>query len=137
MRNKLIRFANGIKNKKMKFTNYSFEKLDLEKLEPDTFIYADPPYLITTATYNEKKSWTENEEKKLLAFLDECTKKGIKFALSNVLSTDGKENQILKNWLAVNNYICHHLNHSYKNSNYHKKENAEKTDEVLITNYEL
>lgn len=135
MRNKLTQFANTIKNKKIKFTNHSFEKLDLEKLKAGSFIYADPPYLITTATYNEKNGWTKNQEKKLLAFLDACTGKRVKFALSNVLSTDGKENQILKDWLVVNKYTCHHLNYSYKNSNYHKKENAEKTDEVLITNY--
>ena len=137
MRNKLTQFAKEIQNKKIKFTNHSFEKLDLEKLEEDSFIYADPPYLITTATYNEKNGWTENEEKKLLSFLDECNVKNIKFALSNVLKTDGKKNQILEDWLLKNDYNCNHLKYSYKNSNYHKKENAEKTDEVLITNYEV
>ena len=63
--------------------------------------------------------------------------KNIKFALSNVLKTDGKKNQILEDWLLKNDYNCNHLKYSYKNSNYHKKENAEKTDEVLITNYEV
>ena len=72
----------------------------------------------------------------MLDFLDNCNSKSIRFALSNVLEIDGKENQILKNWLSKNNYICHHLNFSYKNSNYQKKYNQEKTDEVLITNYE-
>lgn len=103
------------------------------KLPQNTFVYADPPYLITCATYNEK-SWNEEEENRLLSYLDELTKAGIRFALSNVLSTDNKKNLVLQSWLNERNYICHHLDFSYKNSNYHKKTIA-KTDEVLITNY--
>ncbi|MCF0124449.1 MAG: DNA adenine methylase, partial [Clostridia bacterium] len=99
-------------------------------------IYADPPYLITTASYNEKSGWTEDDEKNLLAFLDNLTERKIKFAMSNVLETDGKENKILKSWLDnKSNYKCNHLSFSYSNSNYHKKNTASKTDEVLITNY--
>lgn len=136
MKNKLKLFVDVIQRKKIKFNNNSFEKFDIASLESGSFIYADPPYLITTATYNEKNAWTEADEQKLLDFLDNCNSKSIRFALSNVLEIDGKENQILKNWLSKNNYICHHLNFSYKNSNYQKKYNQEKTDEVLITNYE-
>ena len=67
-------------------------------------------------------------------FLDELSKNKIRFALSNVLSTDNKINTILQAWLNERKYNCHHLDFSYKNSNYHKK-NIAKTDEVLITNY--
>jgi len=137
MQNKLQIFSNALQEKKIKFTNKSFEKTEIDFLPENSFIYCDPPYLITTATYNEKKGWTENEERLLLSFLDKCKKKNIRFALSNVLSTDGKENQILKNWVSENDYFCHHLNYSYKNSNYHKKSSKIKTDEVLITNYEV
>ena len=96
-------------------------------------VYLDPPYLITCASYNEK-SWNDNEEKRLLDYLDYLNEHKVPFALSNVLSTDNKTNTILNEWLENRNYICHHLEFSYSNSNYHKKEIA-KTDEVLITNY--
>ena len=136
IRNKLNQFADVIQEKRIKFDNNSFENFDIENLETGSFIYADPPYLITTATYNEKNAWTETEEQKLLDFLDKCNSKNINFALSNVLEIDGKENLILREWLSKNTYVCHHLNYSYKNSNYQKKDNHDKTDEVLITNYE-
>jgi len=97
-----------------------FTKIKISSLSVQDFVYADPPYLITCATYNEK-SWSENEEKRLLAYLDELNDNKIRFALSNVLSTDGKTNNILKQWLDEKGYNCHHLDFSYKNSNYHKK----------------
>jgi len=52
----------------------------------------DPPYLITCSTYNEQGAWDEQSEKDLLAFLDKAHIKGVRFALSNVLKSKGKEN---------------------------------------------
>lgn len=133
MQNKLKSFLLAISNKNISFTNKDFTSIKAVPLSVQDFVYADPPYLITCATYNEK-SWNENEEKRLLTYLDELNDNKIRFALSNVLSTDGKTNNILKQWLDAKGYNCHHLDFSYKNSNYHKK-NISKTDEVLITNY--
>ena len=39
--------------------------------------------------------WTEIEEKALLEFLDEANEKGFSFALSNVLESKNKRNDIL------------------------------------------
>lgn len=134
MQNKLKVFLSAIKQKNIIFMNNDFSQINPKELQKNDFVYADPPYLITCATYNER-SWNEIQEKQLLAYLDNLTKKGIQFALSNVITTDNKTNQILKCWLEGNkNYNCHHLNFSYKNSNYQKK-NIGKSDEVLITNY--
>lgn len=133
MQNKLKSFLLTLSNKNISFTNKDFTKIKISSLSVQDFVYADPPYLITCAAYNEK-SWSENEEKRLLVYLDELNDNKIRFALSNVLSTDGKTNNILKQWLEEKRYNCHHLDFSYKNSNYHKK-NISKTDEVLITNY--
>ncbi|MBR0317862.1 MAG: DNA adenine methylase [Spirochaetia bacterium] len=134
MQDKLEIFLSTVKKQKIYFKNKDFAQILPNTLSSKAFVYADPPYLITCATYNEKH-WNESEEKRLLLYLDNISKIGIRFALSNVLSTDNKANTILSNWLENNsNYICHHLNYSYKNSNYHKK-NIAKTDEVLITNY--
>ena len=133
MQNKLRVFLTTLNKHNIIFSNKDFSEIKPMKLPQNTFVYADPPYLITCATYNEK-SWNEEEENRLLSYLDELTKAGIRFALSNVLSTDNKKNLVLQSWLNERNYICHHLDFSYKNSNYHKKTIA-KTDEVLITNY--
>lgn len=133
MQNKLKSFLLALSNKNISFTNKDFTSIKATTLSVQDLVYADPPYLITCATYNEK-SWNENEEKRLLTYLDELNSNKIRFALSNVLSTDGKTNNILKQWLDAKGYNCHHLDFSYKNSNYHKK-NISKTDEVLITNY--
>jgi DNA adenine methylase len=115
------------------FTNRSFEELNVEKLTADDFVYCDPPYLITCATYNEKDGWNEIKERQLLALLDNLNDNGIKFALSNVLFSKGKTNDILYEW--SNKYNVYHLNNTYANSNYHTKDKSTKADEVLITNY--
>ena len=133
MQNKLNFFLSALKEKNISFSNCYFSDLKIRELSKNDFVYADPPYLITCATYNEKL-WNEEEEKRLLSYLDELSENGIQFALSNVLSTDNKTNSILQEWLNKRNYHCHHLEFSYKNSNYHKK-HIDKTDEVLITNY--
>ena len=133
MQNKLKSFLSALAEKNITFTNCYFSDIKISELSKNDFVYADPPYLITCATYNEK-SWNQEEEKKLLSYLDELSENGIRFALSNVLSTDDKTNLILQDWLNNRKYNCHHLDFSYKNSNYHKKHIA-KTDEVLITNY--
>ena len=133
MQNKLKNFLSTLSTKNITFSNSYFSDIKISSLNKNDFVYADPPYLITCATYNEK-SWNEEEEKHLLTYLDELDGNKIHFALSNVLSTDGKTNDILKQWLTEKGYNCHHLDFSYKNSNYHKK-NISETDEVLITNY--
>lgn len=133
MQSKLKSFLFTLANKNISFSDEDFSEIKPISLSTNDFVYADPPYLITCATYNEK-SWNKNEEKRLLAYLDELNENKIRFALSNVLSTDKKTNNILKQWLVEKKYNCHHLDFSYKNSNYHKK-NISETEEVLITNY--
>ncbi|WP_019002584.1 DNA adenine methylase [Succinimonas amylolytica] len=133
MQEKLKKFLAELEHKNIFFSNDCFSVFPADSLSQNDFVYADPPYLITCATYNEK-SWNEQEEKKLLVYLDRLNERGIRFALSNVLSTDDKVNLILQDWLGKRAYKCHHLVFSYKNSNYQKKKKSE-TDEVLITNY--
>lgn len=135
MKNKLILFSEELKRKDVHFSVYDFRNIDLDELSVDTFIYCDPPYLITGATYNENGSWTERDEKDLHLFLDKANEKGFKFALSNVLVSKNKENSILKEWIKQRNYNCHHLDKSYSNSNYQRKNKKSISEEVLITNY--
>ena len=114
-----------------------FRKFDTSKLTSKDFVYVDPPYLITCATYNEQGGWGEKDEKDLLSFLDELNDRNIRFALSNVLRSKGKENSILIEWLEKNaeKYKALQLNYSYSNSNYQTKDKNSSSEEVLITNY--
>lgn len=111
-----------------------FAKADLSALTKDDFVYCDPPYLITCATYNEQDGWNETKEQELLELLDTLNERGVKFALSNVFENKGKSNDKLKVW--AEQYNVHYLNHTYGNCNYHAKDKASNsTVEVLITNY--
>jgi len=114
-----------------------FRELNSETWNEQTFVYADPPYLITCATYNEQDGWSEDLEKELLQYLDNLHNRGIRFALSNVLRSKGKENQILLEWIKVNanRYRVIYLDYSYANSNYHTKDKTASAEEVLIVNY--
>ena len=137
MQNKLSLFVDRLKEGNYEFSCIDFEKLDISSFGSKDFIYADPPYLITCATYNEQDGWNPEKEKALYVFLDKATDSEIKFALSNVLSSEGKENKLLIDWLEKNKsrYNTIHLNYNYSNSNYHKKDRKTGSDEVLITNY--
>lgn len=133
MKNNLIKFHQRIKEKDIVFLNKDFRQLKVDKLGNNDFVYCDPPYLITCATYNEKDGWNQECEEDLLKLLDELDTKKIKFALSNVLYSKGKTNDLLIEW--SKKYTVHHLDYTYQNCNYHTKDKTNKSDEVLITNY--
>lgn len=134
LKKNLIAFHKAIHEKNIVFTNKNFVELNFNKVKPNDFIYCDPPYLITCATYNEQGGWNEGLECSLYTMLDEANLHGAKFALSNVLYNKGKENEILRDW--CRKYNVHHLSKTYSNCSYHAIDRDKTTtDEVLITNY--
>lgn len=137
MREKLSAFIDRLKSGNYEIENVDFRKLNTDDWNENTFVYADPPYLITCATYNEKGGWNEDLEKELLSYLDKLNDRRIRFALSNVLCSKGKENNILIDWIYrnIDKYRVIFLDYNYANSNYHKKDRESKTEEVLIVNY--
>jgi DNA adenine methylase Dam len=135
MQVKLHDFIERLQDGNYRFIRKDFRVVDVETLTENSLIYCDPPYLITCATYNEQDGWNEQCERDLLALLDSLNEQNIKFALSNVLSSKGKTNTILTDWLNQRDYRTIHLNYSYSNSNYHTKDKSDSTDEVLIINY--
>lgn len=135
MQGKLEAFIDRVKSGDYKFTTDDFRNVSMEGYTDKSFFYVDPPYLITRATYNEQAGWTENDEKDLLKYLEALDKKGIRFALSNVLENKGKENTILSEWINQNKkFKAIPLNYDYTNSNYHTKKEGI-TREVLVVNY--
>lgn len=122
-------FISGIKNVQLSFSCKDFRDSSLYK-DPTSFYYFDPPYLITSAPYNV--GWGVDEEKALLDILWGLNEHGIKFALSNVLLSNGKENHLLKEW--ARDFRIIPIRRQYRHANYQKK-NITDTTEVLIVNY--
>ncbi len=137
MKDKLLTFSQKLELNKHSFIEKDFRDVDFSNLTKNSCVYADPPYLITCATYNEQGGWGSKEEIDLLHLLDELSEGNIRFALSNVLESKGKTNEILLEWTKKNThrYQIHELNYSYANSNYQTKRKESPSREVLITNY--
>ena len=132
----LEKFIKKINKTNVKITKDKFADFDFSNLGEDDFVYCDPPYLITTGSYNDGnrgiKDWTLEDEKKLLDILDDLNSRGVKFALSNVLIANDKKNEILTEW--SKRYTVYIIENSFNNSNYRRKKKDD-TIEVLITNY--
>lgn len=134
----LISFCETLKRKKIKFYNKDFLSLDLSELSYKDLVYCDPPYLISTGSYNDGKrgfkDWTLVEEQQLLELLDRLNANGIRFVLSNVLYHKGMSNDLLIEW--SKKYKVYYIDKTYSNCNYQFKDRDAKTVEVLITNFE-
>lgn len=129
LRQKFVIFVEALHNQDCCFMNKSFDKFDFSDFDKNDFIYCDPPYFNSVASYNENGGWTEDNEIELLKLLDRLNNKGIRWALSNNLKY---KNDILEKWMQK--YKVHYLNANYNNCNYQKKDKS-KDIEVLITNY--
>lgn len=137
MRANLVQMIPRIRD--VKFSSEPFQEFDLSVLASGDFLYADPPYLITTGSYNDGKrgftGWSETEELRLYKLLDELDARGVKFALSNVSKHKGRTNDTLIAWKRERRYHMHNIDFDYSNSSYHGKNTDKTTREVLITNY--
>ena len=135
MRENLVAFVDKLQKSNVKFTESDFEAFDSSQLGYGDFVYCDPPYLITTGSYNDGnrgfKNWSETEEKALYDFLDRLNDRGVRFALSNVLEHKGKTNTLLHKWAAK--YRIIEINSNYSNSSYNTANGTSR--EVLIVNY--
>ena len=134
----LIRFCTALKKKNIILSTGDFLSFDFSKLKEGDLVYCDPPYLITTGSYNDGKrgfkDWTIKEEQELLQLLDNLNERKINFALSNVFFHKGLANDCLIEW--SKKYNVNYIDKTYSNCSYHFKDRDTKTVEVLVTNYE-
>ena len=104
---KIISYCRNLKEKNVVFMSNDFDNM-WEHINKNSFIYLDPPYLNTLGSYNDGKrgfnGWNENEEYRLIKFLDKVHSKGVKFMLSNILEHEGKTNDILMEWIKRNKF---------------------------------
>ncbi len=136
MKRKLRTFSSAIKSEAITLERMDFRSLDVTAIGKKDIVYADPPYLVTCATYNESGGWTENDERDLLELLDRIDRVGGRFALSNVTESKGQRNDILLAWLERNKgrYRSLQIQSDYSNSNYQRKSVGD-SKEVLVINY--
>lgn len=141
MRSNLIKFIDKIHSSAAEFTCCDFEAFDYDALDADDFVYCDPPYLITTGSYNDGKrgfkGWSTREECALLEILDDLDRRGIRFALSNVVRHKGRHHDMLKQWVDERGFNTYPIINSYANSSYHTTDRSiDASAEVVITNYD-
>lgn len=124
----LLSFISTLKNKNVVFYSWDYEKM-FEHMNKDTFVYVDPPYLITCWSYNDWKRWfnwwDEKEEIRLLKFLDKLNSNWIKFMLSNIFVKDDKINELLQKWVNDNKFKVKYFEWTQKKWR----------EEILVINY--
>lgn len=133
IRTRLQPFTERIKN--YHFSSVDFRKFDFSILQKGDLLYCDPPYTISVGSYNDGKrgfnGWQQQDDIDLMKLLDELSNRGVRFALSNILSHKGIDNEALAEW--ATQYTVHDIDCNYNNSSYHLTKKSD-TREVLITN---
>lgn len=128
---KMISFSRKIKEGNYSFYSENYKKL-LNNIDGNTFVYFDPPYKLTTGSYNDGKrgfeGWNEKLESDLLEFADNLTDLGIPFMLSYVVEHKGIVNTNILEWVDKKGYKVIELGDIVGIAGSRRKE-------VLIINY--
>lgn len=120
------------KRDNVKINNGDFKKLCVEELNKDDFVYLDPPYFNTTATYNENNGWSEDDENTLYSLCERLNENKIKFGISNVFENKNIKNQKLIDWCDKNKWNVYTFDKFTYMACGKGNSNAK---EVFITNY--
>ena len=130
---KLISFSRHIKELNVRFFCSDYTDMFQYVNDGHTFIYLDPPYMLTNGSYNDGKrgfkGWNISHEFALFDFLNKLNSEGSRFMLSYVLEHKGKINQNLLNWTRDNGYHIIELGDILGISGSRRKE-------ILVVNYE-
>lgn len=118
----------------VKILNRDYKTINFLNLTDKDFVYFDPPYLNTTATYNENEGWNIDDEEYLYKVCEILTKHNIKFGMSNVYENKGIINQKLIDWCNTNNFNVY----SFDKFTYSAcGRGSAGTKEVYICNYKI
>ena len=134
---KLRSYIDRVKKIKCDFVIGDFREPKIQNiLMSADFIYADPPYLLGDAVYNESGNWTEKTEQELIDLLEILNKSEKRFALSNVLNKVGSSNKPLSDWIFQRTDLhIFDIDYHYRSASYNKINRDAKEREVLITNF--
>lgn len=108
---KLVSFSRVVKEKNIEFLSNDYVELTDKILGSENiFVYMDPPYKLTTGSYNDGKrgfkGWNNELECELFSFIDKLSENHIPCMLSYVIEHKGEINEELINWIENNNYNC-------------------------------
>lgn len=119
----------GYHNKIHSSTNFNFCSNSFEEIliRDNSFVYLDPPYLLTKAGYN--CYWSEELDDKLISLINELDERNIKFMLSNILNYNGKE---YKHYKFLKQFNIKEISIDY---NKVSKKGTKLIKEVIIMNY--
>ena len=128
---KMISFSRQIKERNYEFSCQNYKELR-SQMTPSSFVYFDPPYNLTTGSYNDGKrgfdGWNKELEAELFSFADDLNQSGVSFMLSYVVEHKGATNQELLDWIDKRGYRLIQLGDIIGISGSRRKE-------VLIVNY--
>lgn len=131
LRARLVLFIDQLRYRPVRWHCGSYHDILRWPLAPQDFVYCDPPYWLTTAAYNAE--WTAADDAELRAFCDALHARGIRFALSNVLTHHGRTHTALAAW--AQKYRVIPIAADYSNASYHHSAASQlPSEEVLITN---
>lgn len=139
LRRKLILFNQRLSQTNVDFYSLPFEDLVAQlKVSDKALFYCDPPYLLSTGSYNDGnrgfKDWGLEQEVKLHTTLDRLDNDGYRFVMSNVTEHKGFKNDLLLEW--AKKYELINLNFNYNNSSHNSKKGGDNiTQEVVIKNF--
>ena len=131
LRERFLAFTRRLNSMSIEFLSGDFTKI---LVADNSFVYCDPPYLISNATYNTSSGgWDHDDEARLEEWLYALDRRGIRWALSNVMEHQGHRNISLETF--AENFHVADLSASYANASYHKKDRTSQSREVLVTNF--
>lgn len=122
-----LRFVN---NRDIEFYNYDYKEfMNMIPLDEKSYVFLDPPYLISMSEYN--KLWNDEKESELYEFLDSINEKGIRFGITNLIFHKDKENTIFHKW--CKKYSTYDINSNY--ISYYDNSIKDSSKEIFVTNF--
>jgi adenine-specific DNA-methyltransferase len=125
---KMISFSRVIKEKNIFFESKDYRELFCE-IDEHTFVYLDPPYMLTNGSYNDGKrgfhGWSKRTEKQLFNFANKLNDEGRMFMISYVLEHKGQFNGQFDLWIKNGEHNLIYVDPLLGNNR----------KEIIITNY--
>lgn len=120
------------KGKDISFFNFDYKDfLSKINLGQGSYVFFDPPYLISSSEYN--KLWDCSKEIELLSCLDWLDANNIKFGITNLVSHKEKTNDIFASWMQK--YFVFPIRSNYISFN--DNSIKQQSQEVFVTNYHV
>jgi site-specific DNA-adenine methylase len=135
---KLTEYCLILKQMDIKFSSMCFDNFMNTKtqLKPEeTFVFIDPPYLLSDDSYSRTSSikWTQEMEDRLFILMDNLIKNKYRFILTNFIELKGKKHKQLEEFISSNSLRIVELNSDYKRCNY-QKDKSQRSVEVIVLN---